>query len=169
MISPRDVVLARRAKRYGMQNSLRIVLEARRARLPISLAFAIVERESSTGKNIWGGDPGPNGGTDGLNNQLVTEARYLQYRRVRGRGTGGMQGVGPLQLTWWQFQDEADHLGGCWEPKYNLRVGFTHLAGLIVTLGTYRGIKAYNGAGASAEAYALSVVHLTKVWHGRLL
>lgn len=165
MTSPRDLALAVRAKRHGMENSLRIVLEARRAGLPINLAFAMVEQESGTGANIWGGDPAPNGGTNGLNNQPVTKARYLRYKQVRGKGTGGMQGVGPLQLTWWEFQDQADALGGCHIPKYNLRIGFTTLAGLIHTKGRYNGIKAYNGSGPAADRYATSVEAKAAKWH----
>jgi soluble lytic murein transglycosylase-like protein len=164
------MVLARRAKRYGMQNSLRIVLEARRADIPLSLAFAMVEQESGNGANIWGGDPRPNGATTGLNNARVTKARYLLYRQSRGsHGQGGMQGVGPMQLTWWEFQDLADRLGGCHIPKYNLRVGFSHLKVLIAANGRRAGVKAYNGAGPDADNYTAHVNDvLARKWHARL-
>ncbi len=165
-MNPRDIALAIKAKRHGMKNSLRIILEARRAGLPISLAFAMVEQESGTGANIWGGDPAPNGGTAGLNNQAVTKARYLRYKQVRGKGAGGMQGVGPLQLTWWEFQDQADQIGGCHIPKYNLRVGFTTLAGLITVHGRRDGVRRYNGGGRYADAYTHHVNDvLMPKWH----
>lgn len=167
--SPRDLLLARRAKRYGMKNSLRIVLEARRAGLPVSLAFALVEQESTNGANVWGHDPAPNGHTSSLGGKPVTRATYLSYRDVRGpSGRGGMQGVGPLQLTWWEFQDIADSYGGCWVPKHNLRVGFGVLAKLIKTYGKYNGIARYNGSGAAAQRYASSVLDKQDTWHRRL-
>jgi hypothetical protein len=162
----RDIRLARKAKRHGMQNSLRIILEARAVNLPLNLAFAMVEQESGNGSNIWGGDPAPNGGTAGLNNRTVTKGRYQQYRVTRGSaGRGGMQGVGPLQLTWWEYQDAADKLGGCWIPKHNLRVGFTHLARLIRTQGRAAGIMAYNGSGNAAAHYVVSVEQKARAWH----
>lgn len=47
-----------------------------------------------------------------------------------GRGPGGQQGVGPMQLTHWSLQDEADREGGCWVPAPNVRVGCRHLVRL---------------------------------------
>ena len=38
--------------------------------------------------------------------------KYQEYKRRRPRD--GMQGVGPAQLTWFEFQDQADALGGCY-------------------------------------------------------
>ena len=64
-MTPRDLVLARRAKRHGARYSLRIIREARRAGIPISLAFAIVEQESRF-LNVCGHDPGgPHPGSRG--------------------------------------------------------------------------------------------------------
>ena len=60
----------------------------------------------------------------------VTEAAYRAYLAMRGadgKGPGGMQGVGGLQLTWWELQDEADREGGCWLPRPNTRVGCRHM------------------------------------------
>jgi hypothetical protein len=59
--TPRDLLLARRAKRAGAAYALRIIWEARAAGLPISLGFAIVEEESSdrvtrAGRNVYGHD-----------------------------------------------------------------------------------------------------------------
>lgn len=166
LLDPRSIALARKAKRKGMSNSLRIVVEAERAGIPISLAFAMIEQESSTGRNIWGGDPAPNGGTSNMHQQIVTKNRYKRYRDARGsRGQGGMQGVGPMQLTWWEFQDMADRRGGCWVPKHNIATGFSLLAGLIRQHGRHDGVKMYNGSGAAAERYAASVLSKQKHWH----
>ena len=170
MLDPRNILLARKAKKYGMQNSLRIVVEARKAGVPISLAFAVAEQETGTGRNVWGGDPAPNGGTNGLNNRTVTRARYAQYKRARGAtGRGGMQGVGPYQLTWWEFQDAADRLGGCDVPRYNIQLALTHLGKLVKAYGTREGVKRYNGNGAAADRYQRNVNDvLAPKWHRRL-
>src|SRR5262245_30978847 len=101
----RDLSLARRARRWGARYSLRIVREARRAGLPISLGFALIEQESGF-RNVFGHDP-----TIFTGAGTVTRQKYRAYKAARG--TTRMQGVGPAQLTWWQFQDQADRLGGC--------------------------------------------------------
>jgi hypothetical protein len=79
-----------------------------------------------------------------------------------------MQGVGPLQLTWWATQDAADKIGGCWVPKNNIRIGFHLLASLIKNYDTKGGVRRYNGAGPRAEAYADSVLARRDKWHRRL-
>lgn len=85
----------------------------------------------------------------------VTRKKYLEYKQRRGHTR--MQGVGPMQLTWWEFQDHADQLGGCWIPKYNMRVGFGMAKDLIRRYGYVRGLAKYNGAGPAADAYSRSV------------
>jgi hypothetical protein len=168
MASQRDNELAAKAKAYGANYSLRIVMEARRAGIAVSLAFAIVEMESG-GKNIWGHDPPPNGGTSNLGGMVVTKAAYQKYKQTRGStGRGGMQGVGPCQLTWYEKQDRADTLGGCWVARHNIAVAFHDLAALIDAHGERAGIKAYNGTGAAADRYAATVLVRKSVWHRRL-
>ena len=162
--TPRDLVLTRRAKRHGARYSLRIILEARRAGIPISLGFALVEQESNF-TNVFGHDASGNHQGAGV----VTREKYRAYRRKRGdRGQGGMQGVGPVQLTWYELQDKADKLGGCWIPRHNIRVGFEQLALLIRTHGKREGIARYNGSGLAAKRYAQSVLRKQDVWHRRL-
>lgn len=163
MSAARDLQLAHRARSHGANYSLRIVWEARRARLPISLGFALIEQESGF-KNVFGHDPTIYSGAG-----TVTKSKYRAYKRDRGsHGQGGMQGVGPAQLTWWEFQDEADHAGGCEKPKYNIRVAFEHLATLIHRNGLHDGIAAYNGSGPAAQRYADQVLHKQARWHDRL-
>jgi hypothetical protein len=161
LTSPRNILLARKAKKHGMVNSLRTVIEAKRAKLPVSLGFALVEQETGNGANIFGHDPTIYAGAG-----KVTRAKYKDYKRRRGHSL--MQGVGPLQLTWWSTQDAADALGGCWAPKNNLRVGFSTLAVLIRQYGYAKGIERYNGAGPAAEAYSRSVRGRQLAWHRRL-
>jgi hypothetical protein len=110
------------AKSWGMVGSLRLLWEARAAGLWASQGLALRTIESGVrgDGNVWGHDSSPNGGTSDLGGEPVTEADYRAYLRRRGnRGQGGMQGVGPLQLTWWGFQDEADKIGGCWVANWS--------------------------------------------------
>jgi hypothetical protein len=157
----RDLRLARRARRHGAHYALRIIRLARRAGLPISLGFAIVEQESGF-RNVYGHDavrnPAPKGGR-------VTRANYRDvYLPARGRGLG-MQGVGPCQLTWYELQDAADRAGGCWRPTPNIATAFDHLAALVAAHGLHAGLAAYNGAGPAAERYAAQVRARMGTWH----
>jgi hypothetical protein len=134
------------------------VEEARRVGIPLSYALAFLEKESTGhdedgegkfGLNLFGHDPVNNPVRGGF----VTRSRYASYLANRKRGLG-MQGVGPMQLTWWQFQDMADQQGGCWHPQYNMRVGFAIAKRLIRESGKHDGVRRWNGTGAAAEAYA---------------
>jgi len=91
--------------------------------VPMWFICAILEQETSGGRNVFGQDPSifRNAGT-------VTKEKYLAYKRERVR-TGKMQGVGPMQLTWWEFQDMADRAGGCWKPYINILTGARILKG----------------------------------------
>lgn len=160
MALARDIQLAAKASRWGSRYSLRIVWEARRAGIPVSLGFALIEQESGF-RNVFGHDP-----TIFVGAGVVTKQKYLAYRKQRGRTR--MQGVGPAQLTWWAYQDAADKLGGCWIPKHNIRVAFELLASHIRRLGTEAGIAAYNGSGPAARRYAKEVRAKQLRWHDRL-
>lgn len=166
-----DMKYALIAKRYGMKNSLRTAWEARDAGIKASLGYALVEQETGNGANVWGHDPTIFiGGYDAAHHKhwgpYLTEAAYRAYKHQRG--TTRMQGVGPLQLTWYSTQDAADHLGGCWAVKYNLRIGFHALHSLIQAHGLVAGIARYNGSGPQAAAYSVSVRAKEKKWHRRL-
>jgi cold shock CspA family protein len=159
----RDLNLARRAKKHGANYSLRIVKEARRAGIPISLGFALIDQESNF-KNVFGHDSTIFRGAGN-----VTKGKYTAYKQQRGpHGKGGMQGVGPAQLTWYEFQDQADKRGGAWVPKHNISVAFDHLASLIRHKGMREGIAAYNGSGDDAAMYATSVLSKQRKWHNWL-
>ena len=95
----------------------------RRLRLPA--------QETGGGRNVFGHDPTVFAGAG-----KVTRSKYLAYKHVRQR-TGEMQGVGPMQLTWWSYQDRADRLGGAWKPYPNMLVGFRHLAELHHATGSW--------------------------------
>ncbi len=160
MSRARDAVLAAKAKRHGANYSLRIVIEARRAGIPLSLGFALIEQESNF-RNVFGSDP-----TIYVGAGTVTKAKYQRYKSLRGKSL--MQGVGPAQLTWWESQDRADKYGGCWLPKHNIRAAFETLAVNIKQHGREVGIERYNGSGQAARLYAQRVLWKMRRWHDRL-
>jgi hypothetical protein len=160
----RDDQLARIIDRHGGNGyGLLVVREARNAGIPISLGCALVEQESGF-RNVFGNDPVRTGQIRGGD---VTKARYARYKVLRRSGRG-MQGVGLTQLTWFEFQDQADKLGGCWKPTYQLRVGFRVLRELIEKHGQADGIAKYNGSGQAAERYSREVRAKQNRWHDRL-
>lgn len=162
----------------GMRGSLRLLMQAREAGLSQSLALALRQQETGVkgDGNVFGHDPTIFvGGWDkkrGREHPKVTKAAYLAYKEQRGpTGKGGMQGVGPLQLTYHTFQDEADRLGGCWLVRWNYCVGFRHLAHLIAMYGGYErhALSVYNGGAAHPNfAYADSVLKHKTAWHKKL-
>jgi peptidoglycan hydrolase-like protein with peptidoglycan-binding domain len=151
-------------KKHGISYRALVVSEAKRAGIPLALACAILDLESGGGKNVFGHDPVKPGQIWGGN---VTKEKYTKYKKLRKQGYG-MQGVGPMQLTWYSLQDKADALGGCWQPKWNLRVGFEHLKGLIQSYGLWDGVRRYNGSGPAAVAYANKAMARLELWKGRL-
>ncbi len=165
MLTPADLALVRRMRAIGMLMPVRTLLACRATGLPLPLGCSILTQESGGGRNEWGHDGGTifAGGYDALHKkewgETVTKEAYLEYRRQRGvAGAGGMQGVGPTQLTWWAFQDEADRLGGCWLPLPNMKVGFADLAHNVRRYGLPAGVASYNGTGAAAKRYATEVL-----------
>jgi len=159
---PRRPGLAHAIDANGGRYGRTIVAEARRARLPLPLACALVEQESSF-RNVFGHDgvrnPIPKGGA-------VTRESYLRYRGWRDAGLGA-QGVGLTQLTWPPYQKRADHLGGCWKVRNQLRVGFEVLAAAVARHGVRGGLAEYNAGSprnAAGLAYAAQVLEREQRW-----
>jgi len=161
---PGDLRLARKLRAEGVVYPLTTIWEARRAKLPLSYALALLEKESGLGHNEFGHDPTIFAGAG-----EVTKTKYLAYRAER-RASGNrlMQGVGPTQLTFFTYQDLADELGGCWRPSRNMRVGFTHLQQLTHVLGKQEGAARFNGTGPAAEEYGRDFVQRQERWHAFL-
>ena len=152
--------LIERLRAAGLVAPRTTVREAERAGLPLALACALLEKESSGGRNVYGHDPTIFAGAG-----KVTRANYAEYKRRRtASGNRLMQGVGPCQLTWWELQDAADAQGGCWHPEINMRVGFGHLAALVERYGRADGARRYNGSGAAAEAYSRDLLAKARRW-----
>ncbi len=85
-----------------------------------------------------------------------------------------MQGVGPTQLTWWEFQDRADRLGGCWSTRHNIRVGVEILGGYYRAhkangVNTRRALQLaaqrFNGSGPAALIYGKDFLNVYDRWH----
>lgn len=132
--------------------------------LPLSYALALVEKESGF-RNVFGHDP-----TTSIPDRWKgTRVSWPKYRWYRARRSSkGMQGVGPCQLTWWEYQDAADKAGGCHKPFSNMVVAFGHLHALTKSHGKEKGAAQYNGAGDAAAAYGRDFVHKQAAWHARV-
>lgn len=152
-----------RLKKRGIVNPWYTAYEARRAGLPLAIACALLDQESGGGYNVFGHDPVK---PPQIKGGWVTKERYTHYKVLRKQGYG-MQGVGPVQLTWWEFQDLADKYGGCWKVQFNMRVGFEHAAAMIKQYGERNGLKRYNGTGPAAERYAVQVMGRVAIWRTR--
>lgn len=160
----RDLQLAKRAKAHGAKSSLRIVREARRVDLPISLAFALVDQESEF-HNIFGADQ-----KSILAHQEVTKAR-VQELIAHVRDGGISNGVGYTQLTDLGFILEAEREGGAHIIKNQLRVGFRALARGVHTSGVRRGLSTYNSGhpySRLGNVYANKVIAKQRHWHAVL-
>lgn len=150
-----------RARRKGGVPARRAYPIARWAwhyKVPLSVAYAVIERESNF-QNVFGHDP-----VRSIRGGKVTKERYLYYKRRRKRGMG-MQGVGPGQLTWYGYQDLADKLGGCWKYNINIRVSMKILGDNIKRHGLAKGVERYNGAGPQAIRYSAEVRSRSRYWY----
>jgi len=124
--------------------------------VPYWATCAFLIQESSGGHNIFGHDSGcPFYGAG-----TVTEAKYKAFT-VERDAQGRSQGVGPMQLTWRGFQDQADAMGGCWKPMINVTVGLKALKSSIDAGKTWHeAARIYNGA----EAYADQMDGRFELW-----
>jgi hypothetical protein len=135
----------------------RVIIEAKRTKLPLPMACVMLMKESpifEKGKKTWGGhniyghDKGTCSSRKGTH--FVTRENYQEYLTCVRNG-GKRNGVGPTQLTWWEYQEKADKRGGCWNPDVNITVGFEVLAGHLSGKGVWGAFKAYNGAATYAD------------------
>jgi hypothetical protein len=160
--APDGLVAALRAG--GIVDPAATISAAKQAGLPLPLACALLDKESDGGHNVFGQQP-----TIFVGAGEVTQEKYDEYKRERVEsGNRLMQGVGPCQLTWWQFQDAADEAGGCWQPEINMRIGFNQLAQLVRRYGEVDGTRRFNGSGPAAEEWGRDVVWRAGNWKARL-
>jgi hypothetical protein len=151
----------------GVLRAPEVVELAAAAGLDLAAAATLLQKESGGGRNVWGSDAVTTAGTY-VKGAAVTQAAYLAYRTAVRAGRAGRQGCGPTQLTYGPYQDQADALGGCWDWRSNIRVGFSILAKGIRASGLRTGFRAFNGSGAAAERYADDALSKYAIWRSRL-
>jgi hypothetical protein len=151
---------------YGMGLADELIFAAQAEGIDLAVAATVIQKESM-GRNVWGSDGVATGGTY-IKGTLVTQASYLAYRAAVQAGRIGRQGCGPAQCTSAGYQNEADALGGCWDPVANMRSGFRGIQTLINQYGVRGGFVHYNGSGPAAEAYANDAMAKFAVWQARL-
>lgn len=143
---------------HGIKVPIIAYQEATAAKIPVSALAAVLEQETAGGQNVFGHDP-----TIFVGAGKVTRDKYLSYRVQRNR-TGKFQGVGPMQLTWGGFQDEADKLGGCWDPRINVRVGVKILKDHYASSRNWEKVFTdYNGSPLYGKAVALKMAKWKKI------
>ncbi len=141
-----------------------MVMASRITGLPLHYAAACLEKETG-GRNVYGHDPT----FPRLQGKRVTWRNYTRVYLPARKASGNrvMQGVGPLQLTWWATQDTADREGGCWVPWVNMIVGYRTLWASIRTHGPEMGAAIYNGGpspGAAARRYGADFMVKAAKW-----
>lgn len=146
-------------KEHGVKSPKVVVEEAKHAGLALSDAVAMLEKETGIPQeNIFGCDYGPRSGPP-FCHQPVTEARV---RSLLAQNLNN--GVGWTQLTYRPFVEEAQRLGGAHKPRFQMRVGFKILAGLIRQYGQANGFAHYNGVGPAAAAYGRDAAAKAARW-----
>lgn len=149
----RELAYAARAKRNGAHHVIKTVQEARRAGVPLSWAFALVEQESGF-RNVFGHDSGSI-----LKGLHVTKARVAALLNFVAQG-GNSNGVGLTQLTFPPLIVEANRAGGAHRPRFQLRVGLKFFR--EVTGGDYDRLAwKYNGD----PAYQVRIKAKQRRWH----
>lgn len=143
-----------------------VITEAEANKVPVECVCVLLVKESYGGQSIYGRDPTPVGVVlPYAKGGPVTRDNYAAYKAGVLAGTWPRQGVGPMQLTHWSLQDEADADGGCWDPVVNIRVGVRHFASLLrVGPDLWTAFRRYNGTGPRAEAYADHALTLLPTW-----
>lgn len=150
-------------RRHGVKRPRMVRREAKRARLPLYVALAMLENETGIPqRNVFGCDHGSRQSAPWCR-QKVTRERVEALL-----ASGQANGVGWTQLTYRPFVFEAQRLGGAHKPRYQMRVGFRVLADNIRRLGLEQGLAAYNGSGPNAQAYARLALARAQRWHERL-
>lgn len=152
---------------WGIVRPAEVVELAAAEGIDVACAATMLERESGGGRNVWGHDGVSTGGAY-VKGAAVTREAYLEYRREQDAGRIGAQGVGPTQLTYPPLQRQADAIGGCWDWRANVRIGFRQLRALQHSYGVRDGFRRYNGSGPAAERYADDSMAELARWRARL-
>lgn len=170
-----DATLVRIMTEFGIVEPQKTLTIAREVGLGLAIACAMLEMESSGGKNVFGRDRGerPNPVRSPAGRLLeVTKERYDQYVAFLAQGFSP-NGVGPCQLTYPPLQRRADARGGAWRTEANLYVGFEYLRDLVRRNGLRLGAAMYNGGPnamrkPAAVAYGQELARRVVAWRERL-
>lgn len=148
-----------------------ILEESERAGLDPALSCAVIQQESN-GRNVFGHDFGESlPDAPPYSGHPVTKERIQKLINQPGykSGKAKMNGVGPAQLTWYEFVLQAERLGGAHIPRNNCRVAFDLLANYIINNEYMWALELYNGDdGKPGSPYANSVAQLHHAWKGIL-
>jgi hypothetical protein len=162
-VNAHDRELVRRARANGAEHAYRIILEARRAGIPLSWAFALVEQESGF-RNIFGCDWGPRGFPfmPPYCRVPVTKARVEALLRH-----GKPNGVGLTQITDFNYVRRAQRTKvarafGAHLPGNQIRVGMQVLK--EKTGGNMGQAWKYNGS----REYQAQIKAKQRRWHNIL-
>ena len=149
-------------KRRGVRKPFIVIQEARKARIPVAVALAMLEKETGIPqRNIFGCDYGAG--------RAFCLERVTRNKVKLLLDNGVANGVGWTQLTYPPYVREANRDGGAHKPRYQCRVGFGVLRELYRQEGTWWGAyRRYNGSGAAANAYADQAVRYEERWRERL-
>ena len=156
---PSDLRKVYRARQAGARHAFKIVQEARRERVPLDLAFALVEQESGF-KNIFGCDYGAG---RAFCHEHVTARKVKQLL-----ASSLANGVGLTQLTYKPFVQQAEREGGAHKPRYQLRIGFRIIRSHLNAYSYYTALARYNGSGPAAERYATELHARRRRWNKTL-
>lgn len=164
--------IGRRVQSLGGDYGTRIAMEADRFNIPVSVLLAVVEQETGF-RNVFGHDKKANGSPSGIPKRWmgtkVTRGKYRWYKF--GRRFRGNQGVGPMQLTYPGYQDEADRDGGAWKPEVNIATGAVILKKIHNQYHSWESAYAVYNAGsvnAQGRQYAAEVTAKQHKWHQNL-
>jgi hypothetical protein len=163
-VNAQDREYVRRARANGAQHAYRIILEARRAGIPLSWAFALVEQESGF-RNIFGCDWG--GERAGRFHPPFCRVPVTKERVQALLAFGRANGVGLTQLTDFSYVRRAERAKvarafGAHLPGNQIRVGMEVLK--EKTSGDMGQAWRYNGA----REYQAQIKAKQRRWHNIL-
>lgn len=172
VITMRHKEIGRRVRQLGGDYGVRIAMESDRQDVPVSVILAICEQESEF-TNVFGHDRKANGKPSGIPARWMgTEVTKTKYRWYKlGRRLRGSQGVGPMQLTFPGYQDEADRDGGCHKTDVNIATAVGILRKLFDGCGSWAAVySTWNAGSVNSQGmqYAAEVVAKQRKWHRNL-
>lgn len=165
--------------KHGFVHTDELVRAAGETGVPLHIAAAMVEKESSGGYNVYGNDGrGVYSSTDPLGERPVpNRVTATNYARFEQRVLAGAvsNGVGPTQITYPPYIRQAKEQGvRLWLPYENMRFGLKilagHLRGLFDAAGIEQAGTLYNAGNLNngINAYGRDLATKAAIWKTRL-